>query len=243
MTSSLQQLLGVPAAGGRTRWPASRAARGALGGSPWVPKSSLGLDEADAEELLPEAVDGDAGRQRVVGVDQPARQRQPVELRARWRRVQRRRHARADRLALVEEVAADVDVRRPRLALAAGSASSCATCFELGRQLARPRRRASSTLRDSDAVMRRQLRLLLLVALVGAAWPRMAATSFGSFARSTVFSHSACSGVDLPASPRRVACGARPAGLSSAANSVSLADARRRSASARRCRCWRPRCC
>ena len=31
----------------------------------------LGLDEPDAEELGPVAVDRDAGRQRVLGVDQP----------------------------------------------------------------------------------------------------------------------------------------------------------------------------
>ena len=43
----------------------------------------LGLDDPDAEELGPVAVDRHPGRQRVLRVDQPLRQRQPVHRRAR----------------------------------------------------------------------------------------------------------------------------------------------------------------
>ena len=37
-----------------------------------------GGDEAASEEFLPHAVDGDPRGERVVGRDQPTRQRQPV---------------------------------------------------------------------------------------------------------------------------------------------------------------------
>ena len=51
---------------------------GCVGGSPLMPKSSDGADEAAAEQLGPPAVDRDAGRQRVVAVDQPAGQVEAV---------------------------------------------------------------------------------------------------------------------------------------------------------------------
>ena len=37
------------------------------------------LDEAAAEDLLPEPIDGDARDERVVLVDQPAREPEPVD--------------------------------------------------------------------------------------------------------------------------------------------------------------------
>ncbi len=42
----------------------------------------LGLDQSRAEDLGPEPIDGDARRQRVLGVDEPSRQPEPVLGRA-----------------------------------------------------------------------------------------------------------------------------------------------------------------
>ena len=58
------------------------------------------LDQARAEMVLPDPVDGHAGRQRVVGTSQPARQAEAVARRAGGQRRQARRDARLDLLAL-----------------------------------------------------------------------------------------------------------------------------------------------
>ena len=73
------------------------------------------LDEAAAEEARPEPIHRHAAGQRVVRVDQPAGQAQAVGRLPGRQRVQLRRHAGLDRLAEVLEVAAEHDVRRPRL--------------------------------------------------------------------------------------------------------------------------------
>ncbi len=60
-------------------WTASQSSSsGWLGGSPWTPKSSAVLTMPGAEDLKPEAVDGHAGGQRMVGRDQPLGQPQAV---------------------------------------------------------------------------------------------------------------------------------------------------------------------
>ncbi len=59
------------------------------------------LDDPGAEDLEPEAVDGHAGGQRMVGGDQPLRQPQAVDRRARRQRRQERGHGPADLLALL----------------------------------------------------------------------------------------------------------------------------------------------
>ena len=71
-----------PSRCGRTRRPASRAVPG---GRPFALSAEIlgRLDEAGAEEHLPEAIDRHAGRQRVARVDQPARRAEPVGRRRR----------------------------------------------------------------------------------------------------------------------------------------------------------------
>ena len=54
------------------------------------------LDDAAAEQLLPEAVDGDAGDERVVLVDQPSREAEPVDRQVVAHRVECVGRARVD---------------------------------------------------------------------------------------------------------------------------------------------------
>ena len=74
------------------------------------------LDDARAEDLEPEPVDGHAGRQRVVRRDQPLGQPQPVERRARRQRRQERGRRPADLVAPLVVLAALEDVGRLGLA-------------------------------------------------------------------------------------------------------------------------------
>ena len=64
----------------------------------------LGLDQPDAEDLRPEAIDGHSGGQGVPRIDQPPRQPEPVLGLAVGEGRQRLRHARSDHVARVEEV-------------------------------------------------------------------------------------------------------------------------------------------
>ena len=57
------------------------------------------FDDADAEQLLPQAIDGHARGERIVGVDEPIGQAEAIELRAAASRMQRRGHAGGDRFA------------------------------------------------------------------------------------------------------------------------------------------------
>ena len=65
----------------------------------------LRLDDADAEELRPQAVHRDAGGERVVAADQPFRQAESIRRRALWKSVKRHRHSGFNPLAGVEEIA------------------------------------------------------------------------------------------------------------------------------------------
>ena len=76
----------------------------------------LGLHQPDAEELRPEPVDGDPGRERVLRVDEPRRQAEPVARGPLGERVERGRDAGLDPLAGVEEVPLHHEMR------------SCAAC-------------------------------------------------------------------------------------------------------------------
>ena len=89
---------------------------GCVGRAPWVPKSSVVRDQAPAEVRLPELVHRPRGRP--AGCPSSTSQRASVRRfarRARRERVEDRGHARLDRLARLEELAALVDVRRPRV--------------------------------------------------------------------------------------------------------------------------------
>ena len=92
----LQRAPWCPSRAGRTRGPASRAAPGGWASRPAC-RILLGLHQPDAEELRPEPVDGDPGRQRVLRVDQPPRQAEPVARGALGERVERGRDAGLDR--------------------------------------------------------------------------------------------------------------------------------------------------
>ena len=71
-----------------------------------------GLDDADAEEHLPQAVDGDARGQRVVGLDQPLGQSEAVHRVAVGAAARKRRGTPAvDLFARLVVLAADEDVR------------------------------------------------------------------------------------------------------------------------------------
>ena len=70
------------------------------------------LDEAAAEQLLPGAVDRDARRQRVLLVDEPARQAKAVRHLVVAERRQEVGHAGIHLLTLVEEAPAAAHVRR-----------------------------------------------------------------------------------------------------------------------------------
>jgi len=72
-----------------------------------------GLDQARAEELLPEAVDGHARGQRVLGVGQPLREPQAVFRRTlgQWR--QETRRAALDPVSLAIVLAALEQIRGP----------------------------------------------------------------------------------------------------------------------------------
>ena len=69
-----------------------------------------GRDEADAEDLFPESVRDDSGGQRVVRVNEPLRQREPVRRGVFWQR--RKRSGRTFRhlLAEVFEVASVLEL-------------------------------------------------------------------------------------------------------------------------------------
>ena len=64
---------------------------GCDGSSPVTPKSPLRADEAGAEHLLPEAVDRDAGRQRILRPQQPLGEAEPVARQVGRHRRQRMR--------------------------------------------------------------------------------------------------------------------------------------------------------
>jgi len=64
----------------------------------------LSLDDPDAENLAPEAVDGDARRERVLLVDNPLRQPQSIGRRADGHRIERRKHCRQYGGALVKKI-------------------------------------------------------------------------------------------------------------------------------------------
>ena len=66
----------------------------------------LRLDDADAEVHLPEAIHRDARGERMAGLHQPLREREPIERRAGLERRQHRRHARLHLLGVVAIVAA-----------------------------------------------------------------------------------------------------------------------------------------
>jgi hypothetical protein len=74
-----------------------------------------GLDEAAPEELFPQAVDDDARDQRVVGIDEPAREAQAVGRLVLAHRLQRPRRAGIHALALRREAAAHAQLERRTL--------------------------------------------------------------------------------------------------------------------------------
>ena len=67
-------------------------------------KILLRLDDANAEELRPEAIDGHSSGERIVGADQPPRQTKAVRRRVVWKQMKGRGHPRLDRLAGIEEI-------------------------------------------------------------------------------------------------------------------------------------------
>ena len=80
---------------------------------PLIAEFFAGFDDADAENLLPQPVDGDPRRERIGRVDDPAGQSQAIELDSRRGRMQCSRNARPDRFSSILEFAAHCNVRRP----------------------------------------------------------------------------------------------------------------------------------
>src|SRR5262245_8307458 len=76
------------------------------------------LDQADAEDLLPEPIDGHTGCEGIVVGHQPLRKRQPIDGGPGRRCREGSGRSRSYRITLVQKVAADVDIRWPGLALA-----------------------------------------------------------------------------------------------------------------------------
>ena len=73
-----------------------------------------GLDEPGAEEHLPDAVDRHAGRQRVVGIDEPRREAEPVAAARRSAAAAAGRHAGRTFAPWLVVLAADQHVRLAR---------------------------------------------------------------------------------------------------------------------------------
>jgi len=71
--------------------------------------------QAPAEVRLPDLVHHHPPDQRVVLAHEPAGEREPVRGRARRERVEHRGHPRLDRVGLLQELAALVDLRDPRV--------------------------------------------------------------------------------------------------------------------------------
>src|SRR5688572_25261872 len=69
-----------------------------------------GRHDASTEQLLPDPIDRDACRERILGREDPARQGKAVPLRVGRQRRQNRWHVFADGHALATKVAANVDV-------------------------------------------------------------------------------------------------------------------------------------
>ena len=65
----------------------------------------------DSEVLLPNSIDRDPGRQRIVCIDQPARQRQSVQRRALRQRMKHRRSRGCDDFAFAQKPAANKPMR------------------------------------------------------------------------------------------------------------------------------------
>ena len=65
-----------------------------------------GLDDADAEQHLPEAIDRDPRGQRVLRVNEPAGERQPIQSGVLRQRRQDRRHAGRDLIRPIAIIAA-----------------------------------------------------------------------------------------------------------------------------------------
>ena len=82
-----------------------------------MPNSPGGGNEPLSEDLRPEAVDVDAGRERMVRLGQPPRQPQAVGGRPFGQRREDRGDGGADLVALLVVLAADEDVREGLLAL------------------------------------------------------------------------------------------------------------------------------
>ena len=119
--------LDAPALRGRTRRASQSSSSGCVGGAPALPKLPSVVTMPVPKWCFQRRLTIDAGRQRVVGLRQPAGERQPpagllrpgprrLHLERRLAVGQHRRHARPDEPAGAERVAAAVDVRRRRLA-------------------------------------------------------------------------------------------------------------------------------
>ena len=123
------------------------------------------LDDASAEKLFPDPVDGHAGRQRILPARQPSGQREPV---GRLVGRQRREHSgrgRVDLFTLAQEGSPDPEIGRSRLGCGALSDHQRAVDPELVQFLAggfqaaprrcqRWRNRAVSTMPTPSAVRR-----------------------------------------------------------------------------------------
>ncbi len=81
--------------------------RGGLAGHAEVP---CGPDQPGAEHLLPEPVDGDAGRERVLGAEQPLSQAKPIAREIRRHRWERGGSRRRNLVASLIVIAPEQDV-------------------------------------------------------------------------------------------------------------------------------------
>src|SRR5437016_11535788 len=92
--------------------PGARQAEtpGGVGRVALAPKIFAGLNDGAAEDFLPEAVDGDAGRQRVVLIHEPVSESQAVRHLVLGQGIERGRDPRVYFVALAHEAAAQADV-------------------------------------------------------------------------------------------------------------------------------------
>src|SRR5262245_39989138 len=74
-------------------------------------KILFSLDDTDAEKPRPHAVGPHARRERVVAAEEPLREAETVERRPVRKLVEGGGHARRDRIALIEKISADVNLR------------------------------------------------------------------------------------------------------------------------------------